>query len=173
MKGLFSRSPGEMGDMSGRTAPRLPRRGLRVLALATMMLPGIAASSTRAEPVLWAWERADVLQGLPPRYGVAVVAGFIRLQGGSVAVARGRRFPLVLEARAVPPVGVVHIEIDQRQPLLWTDALRTQVVGAALAFAQPYQAVQIDMEVRDSQRGALLDVLRGVRAGLPPGTPCP
>ena len=107
---------------------------------------------------------------LPPSFGVAAVVGFVRLEAGAVVVARGRRLPLVLRDGAPPPIGVVHIEVDQTQPLLWTDALRAEVVGKALAFLRPYAAVQVDMEVRDSQRGALLDVLRGVRAGRPPGT---
>ena len=67
-------------------------------------------------------------------------------------------------------MGVVHIEIDQTRPLLWTDALRVEVVGATLAFMRPYATAQVDMEVRDSQRGALLDVLRGIRAGRPAGS---
>ncbi len=120
--------------------------------------------------MLWAWERPEALDALPPSFGVAAVVGFIRLQGGTVAVAHGRRFPLTLRSGAPPPMGVVHIEIDQTLPLLWTDALRAEVIGATLAFMRPYVAVQLDMEVRDSQRGALLDVLHGVRAGRPIGT---
>ena len=111
-----------------------------------------------------------MLDALPPTFGVAAVVGFIRLAGGTMVVTRGRRFPLMLRDGAPPPIGVVHIEVDQTQPLLWTDALRSDVVSAALAFMRPYPAAQVDMEVRDSQRGALLDVLRGVRAGLPIGT---
>ena len=67
-------------------------------------------------------------------------------------------------------MGVVHIEIDQTQPLVWSNALRAQTVGAALAFVKPYQSVQIDMEARESQHGAVLEVLRGMCAGLAPGT---
>ena len=145
-------------------------RLLRGVALASTLLLGGTAAAPHPAPVLWAWERAEVLDAIPPAFGVAAVVGFIRLEGGTLAVARGRRFPLTLRNGAPPPMGVVHIEIDQTRPLLWSDALRAQVVGAALAFMRPYAAVQVDMEVRDSQRGALLDVLRGVRAGRPAGT---
>ena len=145
-------------------------RVLRGVALASALLLVGTAAAPRPAPVLWAWERAEALETIPSSFGVAAVVGFIRLKGNAVAAARGRRFPLVLRDDAPPPTGVVHIEIDQMQPLLWTDALRAQVIGATLAFMRPYAAVQVDMEVRDSQRGALLDLLRGVRAGRPVGS---
>ena len=134
----------------------------------------LALSSTGALAqtgrVIWAWERPERLDALPPGIGIAAVTGFVQLRGNAVAMARGRRFPLVLGAGRPQPIGVVHIEIDQSVPLVWTDTLRGQVVSAALSFALGFHVVQIDMEVRASQRGALLDVLAGVRAGLAPGT---
>lgn len=123
-----------------------------------------------ADRVVWAWERPETLDALPADIGVAAVVGFIRLHGNTIVVARGRRFPLVVRADRPQPIGVVHIEVDQSEPLDWTNTLRAQVIGAALTFASGYRAVQIDMEVRRSQRGALLDVLVGVRAGLTPQT---
>ncbi len=154
----------------GRSGLIVIGRVLRGIALSSALLVGGTAAAPRSDFVLWAWERAEVLDTARPTLGVAAVVGFIRLQGGTMTVARGRHFPLVLAVGASPPIGVVHIEIDQTQPQLWTDALRAEVVGATLAFMRPYAAVQVDMEVRDSQRGALLDVLRGVREGLPAGT---
>ena len=148
----------------------LTKRALRGVALASALLLGGTAAVPRPAPVLWAWERAEALDTLPPSFGVAAVVGFIRLEGSAVAVARGRHFPLVLRDGAPPPMGVVHIEIDQTRPLLWTDALRAEVIGAALTFMKPYAAGQVDMEVRESQRGVLLDVLRGIRAGRPAGS---
>ena len=114
--------------------------------------------------VLWAWERPERLLALPAGVGVAAVVGFMRLRGDTIEVVRGRRFPLQLAAAGSPPVAVVHVEIDQSAPLVWTGALRDRVVAAALSFGAGYAAVQIDMEVRQSQRRALLDVLGGVRA---------
>ena len=107
---------------------------------------------------------------LPAGVGVAAMVGFIRLRGDAVETMRGRRFPLQIEAAGPSPVALIHIEIDQTVPLVWTDALRDRVTVASLSFSAGYAAVQVDMEVRQSQRGALLDVLNGVRAGLPPGT---
>ena len=143
---------------------------LRRVAFASTLLLAGASAPQRPAPVLWAWERAELLDTLPRGFGVAAVVGFIRLEGGTVTVVRGRRFPLVLRNGAPPPIGVVHIEIDQTQPLLWTDALRAQVVNSALGFMRPYAAVQVDMEVHNSQKAVLLDVLPDVRAGRPPGT---
>ena len=122
----------------------------------------------RGETVLWAWERPEQFAAIPPAYGVAAVVGFIHLRGGTVSL-RGRRFPLMLDPARPQPTGVVHVEIDPAETLQWSPALRAQVVGAVLAFARPYRSVQLDMEARTSQRGALLDVLRGVRDGLPAG----
>ena len=139
---------------------------------ACLILLALSCTQAAAQtgPVVWAWERPEVLDALPADIGVAAVIGFIRLRGDAVVVARGRRFPLVLDASRPQPIGVVHIEIDQSASLSWTDRLRTQVIAAALSFASGYGAVQIDMEVRRSQHAALLDVLAGVRAGLPPVT---
>lgn len=137
------------------------------MRLAALLLL-LAMSPAAAQPVLWAWERSEALDAIPPTWRVAAVVGVIQLRGDAI-IARGRRFPLRLAEGAAPPIGVVHIEIDPSTKLLWNDRLRAQVVEAALAYARGYQTVQIDMEVRRSQRPALLDVLRAVRAGLPEG----
>ncbi len=144
-------------------------RLLSSVALAALLLLGGFVRQASAQPVLWAWERPEALGDLPDAYGVAVVVGFIRIHAGTMT-ARGRRFPLVLRAGHAPPTAVVHIEIDQNAPLGWTETLQHQVAGAALALAEGYREVQIDMEVRESQRDALLGVLREVRAGLRAGT---
>ena len=132
----------------------------------------LAAVPSQAQParIVWAWERPEILDKLPANVGIAAVTGFIRLRGDAIVVRRGRRFPLVVAPGRPPPIAVVHIELDQSRPLEWSPALADQVVGAALAFIRGAAQVQVDMEVRTSQRGALLDVLRGVRAGLAAGT---
>ena len=141
----------------------------RWLAMAVAML---AAAPAGAQParIVWAWERPETLDTLPPDIGIAAVVGFIRVRGDAVVVQRGRRFPLVMAPDRPPPIAVVHIELDQSRPLVWSPALAGQVVGAALSFVRGAPQVQVDMEVRTSQRAALLDVLRGVRTGLPAGT---
>ncbi len=150
------------GPTGGRVATRL-----QVL----LACAALAAIPARARParIVWAWERPEALDTLPPDVGIAAVTGFVRLRGDAIVVRRGRRFPLLAAPGRPPPIAVVHIEVDQSRPLDWSPALAEQVVGAALAFARGAAQVQVDMEVRTSQRGALLDVLRGVRAGLPAG----
>ncbi len=128
-----------------------------------------APSQARSARIVWAWERPEILDTLPADVGIAAVTGFIRLRGDAIVVRRGRRFPLVVAPGRPPPIAVVHIELDQSRPLQWSPALADQVVGAALAFTRGAAQVQVDMEVRTSQRDALLDVLRGVRTGLAVG----
>lgn len=144
---------------------------MRRVRAAAACIAMLLATPAAAQPsrLVWAWERAEALDTLPPDVGVAAVFGFIRLRGGAVVAMRGRRFPLVVAPGRPAPVSVVHIEIDQTEPLDWTPRLRDAVTGAALVFTRGALHVQVDMEVRHSQRVALLDVLRGVRAGLVPG----
>ena len=146
------------------------RAATRCLVLLAAIV--LAAVPARAQPtrIVWAWERPESLTTLPSDIGIAAVTGFIRLRGDAIVVRRGRRFSLVVTPGRPPPIAVVHIELDQGRALNWSPALADQVVAAALAFTRGAPVVQVDMEVRTSQRAALLNVLRGVRAGLAPGT---
>jgi hypothetical protein len=67
---------------------------------------------------------------------------------------------------------MVHVEINRRRPLVWSPVLRAQISGAILHYATaiPARRVQLDFEVRASERQVLLDVLGDVRRGLPRGT---
>lgn len=165
-----------MTQGSGRPQSRGPDRPRPCLRswlrpiLATIALLGTMPAAAQTDRVVWAWERTEALETLPADIGIAAVTGFIRLRAGAIAEQRGRRFPLLTAPGRPAPIATVHIEIDQNQPLLWSVALAEQVVAAAIATTRGASQVQIDMEVRQSQRGALLDVLRGVRAGLAPGT---
>ena len=101
---------------------------------------------------------------------IAAQTGFVALAGDRV-VARGRRFPLLVGAARVT-TAVVHVQIDHREPLRWTPESRAHAVAAVLDYARavPAARVQIDFEVRRSERNVLLDLLRDVRAALPAGT---
>ncbi len=145
---------------------------LLLAALLLAALPGVPARAGTPPParLVWAWERPEALETLPPDVGIAVVRGFMRLRGGGIAVLRGRRFPLGTAPGRPQPVAVLHIEVDRTAPLDWTDRLAREVVDAALSILRGAAAVQLDMEVRRSQRPALLAVLAGLRAGLAPGT---
>lgn len=120
--------------------------------------------------VVWAWERPEDLRFLPKDAEIAVQTGFLELAGDNF-LARGRRYPLRTDRP--PTTAVVHLQIDDRMPLRWTPSLRTRVVAAVLHFARvvPTPRVQIDFEVRRSQRRILVDLLHDVRAGLPRTVP--
>ncbi|MBU1377778.1 MAG: hypothetical protein KKE02_08585 [Alphaproteobacteria bacterium] len=101
---------------------------------------------------------------------VAVQTGFIELSGDRLIV-RGRRHPLDVVPGQVT-TAVVHVQIDPRRRLVWTPARETQVAQAVLRLARRpgVRRLQVDFEVRASERAVLLAVLQGVRAGLPEGT---
>jgi hypothetical protein len=135
-----------------------------------LMLAACKPAAPAPTLVLWAWERPEDLRFLPPGTEIAVQTGFIELAGDGFA-ARGRRFPLRTDRP--PTTAVVHIQIDDRDPPRWTPALRARLAAAVLHFARVVHVrrVQIDFEVRQSQRRVLIDLLHDVRAGLPRGTP--
>lgn len=146
-----------------------PRGAAAVLASTALALTVAAAPPPPARLVIWAWERPEDLRFAPPGVEIAVQTGFIRLSGERVEI-RGRRFPLHA-APAQVTTAVVHIEIDPRRPLVWTPESRAEVAAAVLDLAgAPWvRRVQVDFEVRASQRPVLLSTLKAVSAELPPG----
>jgi hypothetical protein len=119
--------------------------------------------------VLWAWERPEDLRFAVPDITIAILAGTVRLTGDGV-VARPRLQP-ALVPMANPIAGVAHLEIDRARPLVWTADQRIRTAAAVLALlGNPrFHEVQIDFEVRASERRVLLDVLTDLRAALPVG----
>jgi len=139
-------------------------RGLIGLALA------LSAGAAHAQPpVLWAWERPEDLRFAAGVAEVAAQTGFIELSGDRLIV-RGRRHPLEVAPGQVT-TAVVHIQIDPRRPLAWTPERAGQVAQAVLRLGRGpgVRRLQVDFEVRASQRAILLAVLKEVRAGLPQG----
>ena len=141
------------------------------LILCCLALANCSDNRTANPPaiIVWAWERPEDLRFLPSDVEIAVQTGFIEI-GGSDIVARGRRFPL--RSGRAPKTAVVHLQIDESRPARWSPIVRRRVVAAVLHYAtvRPVRRVQIDFEVRESERAILLDVIRGVRRALPPGT---
>ncbi|HEX8062180.1 MAG TPA: hypothetical protein VF535_03100 [Allosphingosinicella sp.] len=140
-----------------------------------LLLPLFLAGSCRPAPrpasplILWAWERPEDLRFAGDAAEVAAQTGFIELAGDGVE-ARGRRFPL--KTSAPPPTALIHVQIDHERPLLWTRSLRARTGAAILHYAAaiPARRVQLDFEVRASERRVLFDVVGDVRRGLPRGT---
>jgi hypothetical protein len=126
----------------------------------------------RAPPstlILWAWERPEDLRFAGAGVEVAVQTGFVEIAGDAVE-ARGRRFPL--KVARPPATALVHVQIDRARPLDWTPTLRARVAAAVRHYAAaiPARRVQLDFEVRASERAILLDVLADLRRALPRGT---
>lgn len=146
-----------------------PRGAAGVAASLGLALLVGAAPPKPTRLVVWAWERPEDLRFAPPGVEIAVQTGFIRLSGPRVEI-RGRRFPLYA-APAQVTTAVVHVEIDPRRPLVWTAESEAEVAAAVLDLAgAPWvKRVQVDFEVRRSERSVLLGVLRAVSAELPPG----
>jgi len=134
------------------------------MLICAMVMLGSARAPGRV--VVWAWERPEDLRFVGDAADVAIQTGFVVLSGDRVQ-ARGRRFPLRMSGR--PSTALVHVQIDRGRPLAWTPDQRREAAQAVLAFSQVAGAnvVQVDFEVRRSERGVLLDLLSDVRRGLP------
>jgi hypothetical protein len=146
-----------------------------VRALLPLLACLLFAASCRPAPsapsplILWAWERPEDLRFAGALAEVAVQTGFVELSGDGLQ-ARGRRFPLRTDSP--PSTALVHVQIDHDRPLEWTPSLRSRTAAAILHYAAaiPARRVQLDFEVRASERAVLLDVLTDLRRGLPAGT---
>jgi hypothetical protein len=145
------------------------RRRLSLLLILGLTACGPGASAPRSTLILWAWERPEDLRFAGSEAEVAVQTGFVELSGSALA-ARGRRFPL--KSPRPPETALVHVQIDRAAPLEWSPKLRARAAAAVLHYAKAFPArrVQIDFEVRASERRILLDLLADVRRGLPRGT---
>lgn len=140
--------------------------------LASLMLGLAVGCAPQAQPsklVVWAWERPEDLRFLDPSIEVAVLTGYIEIVGPRTAI-RGRLYPLRARPGQVT-TAVVHIEIAPHRAYAWSPDREAEVAAAVLdlAGASWVKRVQVDFEVRASERPILLGVLRRVRAGLKPG----
>lgn len=149
------------------------------LGMAALALPLSLAASASVSPVrsgtaialpptmVWAWERAEDLRWLPADVGVAYVASTIELESGRVRE-RPRAYPLLVRDDT-PTVPVVHVDASWRRPPVLDAAQRNAIVNAVRKAAahSASHAVQLDFEVRRSQRPFLLDVVAAIRGALP------
>jgi hypothetical protein len=144
-----------------------PVAATAAMIVALVAMAGDNLSKQRPLFVMWAWERPEDLRFAGPDVGVAVLAGSVVLAGQTVRVT-GRRYPaFTLPGQRI--MGVVHVEIDRREPLDWSPSQREAAIARILELADNnrFDDIQIDFEVRASERQVLLDVLRAVRATLP------
>lgn len=118
--------------------------------------------------MLWAWEREEDLRWLPKEIGVAFLAASVTLDGTSSKVAP-RANPLrVRDDTFLMPM--VHVEAAWKLNPVLNAAQKAAVVEQVLRSAKGYPVVQLDFEVRRSQRPFLLDVVRTIRQRLPAET---
>lgn len=122
--------------------------------------------------VLWAWERRENLTSIKRRdYGVAFLAGTLRLREGKVVV-KPRLQPLVVPARTLL-IAVVRIESDRlRLPSLSSQQAAESVAAIIRLTQQPATtAVQIDFDARTSERAFYRELLVRLRRELPASQP--
>ena len=127
--------------------------------------PALASLPAR---MLWAWERAEDLRWLPDQVGVAYVASSILLAGPSAQV-RARANPLYVRPDT-PLLPVVHVDASWRQAPSLTEQQQAVVVAQVVRAARGYRVVQLDFEVRRSQRAFLQAVVADIRQQLPADT---
>jgi hypothetical protein len=127
--------------------------------------PAIAALPAN---MLWAWQRPEDLRDLPAQFGVAYVAFSIELARDQTKVTpRQHALRVGALTRVVP---VVHVDASWREPPSLEIAQRDAIVDALVRAAQfgNANAVQLDFEVRRSQRAFFAGVVSEARRRLPP-----
>lgn len=149
---------------------------LTSLALLTLRMDSDAGTLRAVHPALaalpaelvWAWERPEDLRWLPPEVGVAYVGSTILLQGKQAQVYR-RAAPLLL-APGAARVPVLHVDVSWRKPPVLSDAQSARVADELLRLAAQAnrKVVQLDFEVRRSQRPFLAHTIGAIRARLDP-----
>jgi hypothetical protein len=156
------------------------RRPVSVLLLCLALLPlrmdSNATTAPRQHPaltrlpaqMLWAWERPEDLRWLPPGIGVAYVASTVLLRGED-ALVHPRSWPLLL-ASNTPTVPVLHVDASWRAPPALSARQTARITEELLRLARrsSHQVVQLDFEVRRSQRAFLANTIATIRSQLDP-----
>lgn len=118
--------------------------------------------------IVWAWERTEDLRWLPGDVGVAYVATSIMLTKNQADV-RPRSAPLLVPPNTVT-IPIVHVDVSYYHAPVLSEFQRDTVVNQVLRIAEATNAsvVQLDFEVRTSQRAFLKEVVTTIRQKLPP-----
>jgi hypothetical protein len=127
--------------------------------------PAIPTSfSNFPKTILWAWDRTEDLRFLPANTAVAFLAITITISGGTVSE-RLRSEPVQI-SNGVPRVAVIRIET---KPNSLTPDVRSRVAGSVLRAAglEGVSGIQIDFDIRRSERAWFRDLLQAVRQRLP------
>ncbi|MFZ6644784.1 hypothetical protein ACO0LO_03665 [Undibacterium sp. TJN25] len=118
--------------------------------------------------LVWAWERPEDLRWLPAGIGVAYVASSITLQGDE-ALVHPRAMPLLVN-ESTPLVPVLHVDASWRMPPTLSLPQQARITRELLRVAQRSNSrvVQLDFEVRRSQRAFLAASIAAIRQQLDP-----
>lgn len=144
---------------------------LAIIIASSVPRPSAGADRAQCPPpiLLWAWERADELDGIDPRLaGVAVLAATFTLDGESVR-ARPRLQPIRL-APDVYRFPVVRIEVARQRPVALSDPQRERIAAGAAAIGRGERRLQIDFDATTSQRSFYRALLADLRKRLPAET---
>jgi hypothetical protein len=136
---------------------------------------------------VWVWERREDLRAVDARTtAVAYLERTVVVDGGGVRVVPRRQAMLLPAAAGLVRIAVVRIEVANGTALngdsaravaeAVSDAVRPQgrpadEPGAPNSGADEIAALQVDFDVRVSQREWYADVLRAVRARIPAEMP--
>lgn len=146
---------------------------LSLIALLSLRMDGSARSAHPAlaglpAELIWAWERPEDLRWLPRQVGVAYVASTILLQDED-ALVYPRAMPLLLPPDAAQ-VPVLHVDASWRKPPALNARQSSRIADELLRVARHANrnVVQLDFEVRRSQRPFLARTITAIRARLDP-----
>lgn len=125
----------------------------------------VAATSTAPKVVLWAWERSEDLSFLDPkRTDVAYLAETLVLDSASIHVEPRRQ--LLRVPSQLHPIAVVRVE-NGRYSLNAQHLPRMLAEIERVAQRSKAGTIQIDYDVKDSERELYKTLLTQLRASLP------
>ncbi|WP_188564666.1 hypothetical protein [Undibacterium terreum] len=137
-------------------------------ALSDAGTPSHPALAALPANMVWAWERPEDLRWLPDDVGVAYVASTIMLRGEEALV--HPRTAQLLVREATPLVPVLHVDASWRLPPALSEQQTSRIAQELLRVAQRgnRHVVQLDFEVRRSQRPFLAATISAIRSRLDP-----
>lgn len=143
----------------------LPLRMDSNTVAASKLHPALAALPAN---LIWAWERPEDLRWLPADVGVAFVASTILLRGDD-ALVHPRTTPLMVPD-FTPLVPVLHVDASWRTPPSLNPQQEARIAQELIRIAQRANrnVVQLDFEVRRSQRMFLAKTIDTIRQQLDP-----
>lgn len=129
--------------------------------------PARAALATLPPNMVWAWERPEDLRWLPDNAGVAYLAATLELESDQIRI-RHRAHALQVRPDTVT-IPVIHVDASWRNPPALNAEQGKAITELVLKAANGHavRAVQLDFEVRRSQRAFYKELVTSLRRQLP------